>query len=379
MVSRSERSLSALEIFPNFYQVHFTKEVGLLAHHLAGERTTILARRTGVLRRPAKFLPRVQVLKRPFFLHALCSVWRRAPQTDVLVMFHSHWLNPLYTFAFRMRNPRGFAYAKADMDESILSLRSWSFLNAARRIKIGANLATLDAFSIEQERIYTFLRAEYPRFREKMMHLPSGYGDFDAPARVSFSKKKNVMLVVGAIGRPQKATDIILRALDGCGSELQDWKVVLVGEVEHGFKGEIRAFFSRNPALSDKVIVHGPSKSRRELLRLYRDAKILLMPSRYEGFSNVPAEAAHFGVVIIGTPVGGVLELTDNGRIGALVPIEDVRALRAAIKRFVSNQELLALHSRRSADLCDKKYSWSEIALRLRKRILDARAFCDTK
>ena len=97
------------------------------------------------------------------------------------------------------------------------------------------------------------------------------------------------------------------------------------------------------------------------MLDFYNRSRILLMPTRWEGFSNVPAEAAHFGNVIIGTSVGGVFELTDEGRIGKLIPIDDAAAITKALKKFTSDRKLLERESKRSAEFCDKNYSWKEI------------------
>jgi glycosyltransferase involved in cell wall biosynthesis len=38
------------------------------------------------------------------------------------------------------------------------------------------------------------------------------------------------------------------------------------------------------------------------------------MSSRYEGFSNVFAEAGYFGNIIIARDVGGVRDITNNGK-----------------------------------------------------------------
>jgi glycosyltransferase involved in cell wall biosynthesis len=72
------------------------------------------------------------------------------------------------------------------------------------------------------------------------------------------------------------------------------------------------------------VVVHGHlSRSdpdqRQRLLNLFRNASYFLMPSRQEAYGIVYCEACAFGIPPIGTAVGGVSEIIQDGVNGILL------------------------------------------------------------
>ncbi len=60
-------------------------------------------------------------------------------------------------------------------------------------------------------------------------------------------------------------------------------------------------------------------------------ADVVVVPSRWEGFGLVAAEAMRAGKPVIASSVGGLRELVDDGVTGRLVPPDSVEALRAAL------------------------------------------------
>jgi glycosyltransferase involved in cell wall biosynthesis len=68
-----------------------------------------------------------------------------------------------------------------------------------------------------------------------------------------------------------------------------------------------------------------------ELFSLYRDADLLVMPTRYDLYPNVFVEGLAAGVPGIGTNVGGLGEIVLDGVTGFVVPPEDADAIASAI------------------------------------------------
>ncbi len=67
---------------------------------------------------------------------------------------------------------------------------------------------------------------------------------------------------------------------------------------------------------------------------------VFVVPSRWEGFGRVAVEAMLAGVPVIASDVGGLPEVL--GDAGILAPVDDERALAAAIARLAASPPLRA-------------------------------------
>ena len=76
-----------------------------------------------------------------------------------------------------------------------------------------------------------------------------------------------------------------------------------------------------------------------QLQYLFETADVLVVPSRWEGFGLIAAEAMRAGLPVVASKVGGLPEVTDDGVTGILVEPGNVDAIIIALKT-VSNDEL---------------------------------------
>lgn len=66
---------------------------------------------------------------------------------------------------------------------------------------------------------------------------------------------------------------------------------------------------------------------------VYRQAKVLALPSYTEAFGNVVVEALGYGLPVVAADCGGPAEILKGGELGALVPVGDPDAMAAALMR----------------------------------------------
>ncbi|ENU87665.1 glycosyltransferase [Acinetobacter sp. CIP 102129] len=90
-----------------------------------------------------------------------------------------------------------------------------------------------------------------------------------------------------------------------------------------------------NLDLKDNVILLG---RRDDIPQLMQDADFFILPSAYEGFGLVVAEAMACGTFVIATNSGGVAEVM--GGTGLLVPPQNSEALAQALKQAVEKTSL---------------------------------------
>lgn len=77
-----------------------------------------------------------------------------------------------------------------------------------------------------------------------------------------------------------------------------------------------------------------------EVARALDEAAVLVLPSRSEGLGRVVVEAFCRGRGVVGSRVGGIPDIVEDGVSGCLVPPGDVAALEDALVRVLSDRAL---------------------------------------
>src|SRR5262249_49749856 len=100
--------------------------------------------------------------------------------------------------------------------------------------------------------------------------------------------------------------------------------------------------------ISGRVRFLGP-KTQQELPVLYRDARVVVLPSRREGLPIGLLEAGACGAISIGTKIPGIPEIIVEGENGFLIWPDSVAELSAALSRVLSRAPERAAEMRRAA------------------------------
>jgi glycosyltransferase involved in cell wall biosynthesis len=112
------------------------------------------------------------------------------------------------------------------------------------------------------------------------------------------------------------------------------------------------------------VVSHGEIGSRQRLAQLYRRTRALCLPSRYEPYGFVLAEAMAHGVPCVATTVQSIPEILDYGRAGLLVPPSDEHALAAALVRLLQDDDLARALGQAGRRQVEQKLTWDHVAAR---------------
>ena len=92
---------------------------------------------------------------------------------------------------------------------------------------------------------------------------------------------------------------------------------------------------------STASVEHLGVRRHEELVRIYNDADLLLLPSRQEGFGYVAAEAMACGTPVVASDLSSLPEIVPRS-CGRLCPVDDVKAFSDAVLELAEEPGVLA-------------------------------------
>lgn len=186
--------------------------------------------------------------------------------------------------------------------------------------------------------------------------IPNGV-DFSHLAKVPrLEKKKNRIVTVARLS-PEKGLPFLIEALKIVRHSLPEAELVLVGG--GALEAQLKAY-ARELGVQDIVHFLG-AKPNLEAMTEVAQSSLFVLPSLGEGLGIVLLEAQALGVPVIGTNVGGIPDVIEDGQSGLLVPPSDPKALAEAITRILSARALgEQLATTATARLA--KFDWDRIA-----------------
>jgi D-inositol-3-phosphate glycosyltransferase len=192
----------------------------------------------------------------------------------------------------------------------------------------------------------------------------------DARERLGRDQCERVVLFVGRIEQI-KGIDVLLRALGRLFSRHPDLRsdvclLVVGGALDPGDDApetekilELRRLVHEHRMEANVNFVG--SLDQEKLALYYAAADVCAVPSLTESFGLVALEAMACGTPVVGTRVGGLQTLIEDGESGLLVPPGDDEALAEAIAQVLTDHRL-RMHLAHGARSRAEHFTWQSVA-----------------
>lgn len=281
------------------------------------------------------------------------------------VSFHVRYYTLIYALLYRVLNPQGNIYIKADMGD----LDVVNHGPVGKGIICKFNILILHFlqgpnFFISYETSKGASSAS-DFFSKKGLDLsirqvPNGIISTDL-SPIDFSKKKNLAISVGRLSSPEKNNLMLVEAIKSYYKDnpLSTWEFVFIGPYTDSFKNIVeQANHSFKMNFTIKLL--GPINDREKLFSYYKDAKLFLLPSIREGYPLVYPEAAYYGCAILSTPVSTAHDFVTTKRFGLVSSDFSAKSFSQLITTLTNSPDEISAISARQIYM-RKSFLWHEI------------------
>jgi len=179
----------------------------------------------------------------------------------------------------------------------------------------------------------------------RVIHNPCPIIELDPNIR-----KKNTIIYAGTLDQRKGYTDLI-HAFSKIAKRNSDWKLIFAGngEIEKG------KYLAKTLNIENQVIFVG-WVSGSEKHKLFQTASIFCLPSYAEGFPMAVLDAMAYGLPIITTPVGGILDVFENEKSALIFNPGDIEELSKNLLRLIEDRKLRSILSNSSKQLAKSHF-----------------------
>lgn len=157
-----------------------------------------------------------------------------------------------------------------------------------------------------------------------------------------------------------KGADLLVQAVAELSRDFTELQLVLVGSGD-----DLPRLQQLAQTLHIAEKVHFFTEfSRERLAACYAAADIFALPSTGEGFGLVFLEAMAFGRPVIGTNVGGIPDVIEDGREGLLIE-PSLPALSCALRKLLSNRVFCTELGARARERVEREFTFEKFRQRL--------------
>lgn len=361
-------------LFPDFNNVHFYKDVGMIPHVMStkyGYDSFVLTCHQQIV--PASpFSGTIRIIPiKPLngllgLLSCFKTIFNITKDYDYVVLntYHYRVNFLLLGLVLKVLTKKLSHYVKFDVNAKTVDLM---FSNTSWYMKPFRNyfLSKVDVLSVEAKEAYDFFKST--DFLSKNVYLiPNGVKVEDlnkySDSQILKAKEK-IIFTASRLESEQKNIKLLIDSY--CKSELStsNWSLLLAGSSD-----DIIRQYAFKKAKQYNVEHHNIKflgmLNRRDLFSMMERAKIFALSSKFEGFSLILPEASAHACLIVSTDVSGVKDITNEGKLGFIAQhnIDDLsdKLILATSSEYEKGN--LAIQQR---EYCLNNFDWNIICSKL--------------
>ncbi len=218
----------------------------------------------------------------------------------------------------------------------------------------------IDLFHIEGDRISVIPHGSYDFFRAQ-----KGANKNTVRDALGIPKEKRVILFFGLIRR-YKGLEYLVEAFEQVRARVDNAMLLVVGKIFSGNSEEFEYYSD----LIDKLRGHDDIRCVPEYVPLekvdsyFSAADLVALPYTKSYTSGILLAAYGAGKPVVVTDTGGLGEVVEEGKSGAIVPPRDAAALAKAIIDIFETPGKLEAMGQHAKYLGETTYSWKGIAIK---------------
>ncbi len=305
----------------------------------------------------SSFLARMQMpllIKTEFFSAS------KLIKMEKISLIHAHWMLPQGFVGVFLKKIFKIPLIVTIHGSDLFPLKNSLFKNLQNFVVRNADIITANTKSTSDE-----LVGRFPEYSSKVKIIPMGANsDFFKKLKIKkpakYSKNK-LLLFVGRLS-DQKGLQYLIDALPEVIRKEPTAKLLVIGEGP--FKSELKKKINENK-INGYVRFLGSLPSS-DIVKYHNYADIFILPSLSnktgtEALGLALMEAMSSGCAVVGTKVGGIPSLIQNGVNGILVQQKDSKQLADAIISLLKNRKRAEAMGKNAAAFIQKNYSWDKV------------------
>ncbi|HPQ18848.1 MAG TPA: glycosyltransferase family 1 protein [bacterium] len=218
-------------------------------------------------------------------------------------------------------------------------------------IKYGAELIVVDSTVIKNELLKKIKNVE----SERIKVIPPGFNE--KFKQITEIQKKEQILFVGTIAKNKNVIGLI-KAFKIVNEKIKEIKLIICGQAtDKVYYNEIKTYILKNSLEKNIIFLHNAKDN--DLIELYNESKLFVLPSFYEGFGIPVLEAQACGCPVIISNQDALLEVADKSAL--ICNANDINDIAEKIIYLLNNETMQKELIKKGIENI-RRYSWIETA-----------------